>query len=299
MQNQFIKDYLTFNSSERRGIIILMAFILLTLSLRLILPGLLYQSHHQAKTSDAEVKQWLGTLTEDAMSQLHTENREAKESVHFSLFDFDPNVVSSEEIENLGISNDVRRVWINYLAKGGKFYRKEELKKIYGLDSITYNRLEPYIFIKNERSRPFGSDRLIDKNESPIEINTATRAEFERLKGIGPVLAERICKYRNLLGGFYSVSQLSEVFGITDSLVKVNENLMSLNKSMIEKININQADFRTLSGHPYISDYEANAIIHYREWKGFIESLNELAINNLIRDSALTKLTDYLILKEL
>ena len=73
---------------------------------------------------------------------------------------------------------------------------------------------------------------------------------------------------------------------------------LSIDKSLIEKININRTDFRTLSRHPYISDYEAKAIIHYREMKGFVASFNELVINNLISDSVLTKLTDYLIIKE-
>ena len=298
MLKQFIKDYFTFSYAERRGIIILLLVIFLTLTFRLILPALIKQSDGETEAFNIEVNQRLNNIAENEMIPVNSDNRKNTGNMHYSLFDFDPNVISSDEIKNLDVNNSVRKAWINYRAKGGKFYSKEDLKKIYGLDSFTYHRLEPYIILGNENNRSIFGTVHGNKNILTIELNKATQEEFENLKGIGPVLAQRICKYRNLLGGFSSIRQLNEVFGIIDSIVKVNESILSIDKSLIEKININRTDFRTLSRHPYISDYEAKAIIHYREMKGFVASFNELVINNLISDSVLTKLTDYLIIKE-
>ena len=50
--------------------------------------------------------------------------------------------------------------------------------------------------------------------KSPIGINTATAADFERLNGIGKVIAARIVAYREEHGPFSSVDDLLDVSGI-------------------------------------------------------------------------------------
>jgi len=48
----------------------------------------------------------------------------------------------------------------------------------------------------------------------PIDINSASRAEIMAIKGIGPVLSERIVEYRKTHGGFSSVDELIQIKGI-------------------------------------------------------------------------------------
>ncbi|MCM3906243.1 MAG: helix-hairpin-helix domain-containing protein [Pyrinomonadaceae bacterium] len=62
----------------------------------------------------------------------------------------------------------------------------------------------------------------------PINLNTASATELERLPGVGPVLAERIITYRNEHGRFRRAEHLMMVRGVSDrkfrgvrSLVKV------------------------------------------------------------------------------
>src|SRR4030042_3398931 len=205
MFKQPVKDYFTFSSAERRGIIILLAFILLTLAFRFTLPLLLRQTVDQKTTFGAEVNQWLDTLA--ANDALPDDSVSSKKTgiLHFILSDFNPNIISPDAIKNLGVNSDVRRAWINYRAKGGKFYRKEDLKKIYGLDSVTYHRLEPYIIIETGYNQHSDRSIPVNKNDVLLELNDATQADLEYLKGIGPVFAQRICKYRDLLGGFRSI----------------------------------------------------------------------------------------------
>lgn len=52
----------------------------------------------------------------------------------------------------------------------------------------------------------------------PVNLNTATAADFDALPGIGPVLAQRIVDYRQQQGPFTSVDQLDDVPGIGPSL---------------------------------------------------------------------------------
>jgi competence ComEA-like helix-hairpin-helix protein len=50
-----------------------------------------------------------------------------------------------------------------------------------------------------------------------VNINTADVAQFERLPGIGPVLARRIIAYREARGHFESTQELRNVKGISDT----------------------------------------------------------------------------------
>ena len=52
------------------------------------------------------------------------------------------------------------------------------------------------------------------RESAPININSATAADFERLDGIGVVIAARIVAYREVHGPFRSVDELDNVSGI-------------------------------------------------------------------------------------
>jgi competence protein ComEA len=47
-----------------------------------------------------------------------------------------------------------------------------------------------------------------------LDLNRASQQDFERLPGIGPVLARRIVEYRETRGTFHDVEQLRRVKGI-------------------------------------------------------------------------------------
>ncbi len=51
----------------------------------------------------------------------------------------------------------------------------------------------------------------------PLNLNTATLADLDKLPGVGPVLAQRILSARDAQGGFRAVSDLRKVSGIGDS----------------------------------------------------------------------------------
>lgn len=49
-----------------------------------------------------------------------------------------------------------------------------------------------------------------------ININKASSEELQKVRGIGPSLAERIIAYRDANGGFKSTDELKEVRGVGD-----------------------------------------------------------------------------------
>ncbi len=117
---------------------------------------------------------------------------------------------------------------------------------------------------------------------------------FISLPGIGSKLAERIVSFRKKLGGFFSVDQIGEVYGLRDSVfqkIKGNLSCISVN---LRKININTASKEELQAHPYIRWNIANMIIEYRNQHGAFVSLDDLRKISALDESKLHNIKQYL-----
>ncbi|MCK4879346.1 MAG: helix-hairpin-helix domain-containing protein [Bacteroidales bacterium] len=128
----------------------------------------------------------------------------------------------------------------------------------------------------------------------PIDINRADSAQLLPLPGIGPVYAGRIIKYRNLLGGFFRVEQLGEVYGMPDETLGLIRDKIYVDTAAIRKIQLDSASFRELLRHPYLELEDVKAIVNYRDFKGTIESPKELQENFILPDSVLQRVLPYL-----
>ena len=127
----------------------------------------------------------------------------------------------------------------------------------------------------------------------PLDINRADSADLLPLPGIGPVFAGRIIKYRDLLGGFVSVDQLNEVYGIPDETIQEIGDLLYIDSSAIRKIHLDSASFRELLRHPYLDYDDVKALMQYRDFKGTINSVNDLKDNYILTDSTLILMNGY------
>ena len=57
-----------------------------------------------------------------------------------------------------------------------------------------------------------------------VNLNTATQAELETLKGVGPTKAKSIIEYREQNGAFQSIEDLKKVKGFGDKSVESLKN---------------------------------------------------------------------------
>ena len=217
------------------------------------------------------------------------------EKTQDSLFNFDPNKASLSELQKLGLSIKQSQTVINFRKKGGKFFKKEDLKKIYSISDIDYSKLESYVKIDTipQKKNKVKELVLLEK----IELNLATKKQLIAIKGIGEKTADRIIKYRNKMGGFVELNQLNDVFGL-DSIVKSNKaSYFSIDKGEISQININTIQFKELLSHPYIDFNTTKKIINYREMHGDFNSVEEILENNLIKAEQYRKIVHYLTLQ--
>ena len=202
------------------------------------------------------------------------------------LFDFDPNTATKEELELLGFKSWQADNILKYSSKGGKFKQPSDITKMHGIDKDFAEMLIPYIKIESQ-AQTANYDILIN-------INTASASDFQKLKGIGEAYSKRIVAYREKLGGFVSVEQLREVYGMTDELYNSISANLEIKDEPVRKININTADFKTLVSHPYIDSKIANAILNYRDFAKTIKSTDELVKQKAISQGDYDKISRYI-----
>lgn len=219
------------------------------------------------------------------------------------MFNFDPNAATESELLRLGLPAWTVRSILNYRAKGGGFRSKDDFRKIYNLKAEDYSRLEPYIVFSQivasrEALRPAtfsGGDSPKWATPKTLDINQAELEEWQRLPGIGEKRAQQIMQFRTALGGFVSVEQLGEMYGLPDSVFQKIRPMLMLAAGAVRKINLNAASPEELDKHPYISPKQAKLVVAYREQHGAFSSVDELTKIAAFTDKKwLEKLRPYL-----
>lgn len=218
------------------------------------------------------------------------------------LFRFDPNTLDEAGWLRLGLRPRTVKTVLNYLSKGGKFRKPEDLQKVYGLSPALYAQLLPWVEIPSSlpAKTPAAETASIpkpvrtEKRFFIADINTADTSAFIALPGIGSKLAARIVAFREKLGGFYSVSQLHEVYGIADTVFLRIEPFLQLKDASVRKIRINEVGFDTLKMHPYFRYELAKAVIAYRNAHGPFRTPESLKQVLLITEDVFRKIVPYI-----
>ena len=231
------------------------------------------------------------------------------------------NTASISQLQDAGFPNNVILNIKKYLEAGGRFKSVNDLKKIYGIDTVVINQISHRLDfdlnysidksdrfenklksnLKNNRTAGYKFESAYDSNYNhhneittfKINLNSADTSQLMLLNGIGPVYSQRIIKYRNLIGGFYNANQLNEVYGITSELIEKITPDLYIDTTLIVQIDINKSSLRKLKEHPYIGFYKAKEIIEYRKQHGFITNLSIIKTLKSFTSEDVEKLMHY------
>lgn len=213
------------------------------------------------------------------------------------LFQFDPNTAPESELLRLGLPARTVKSIVNFRNKGGKFRKAEDLEKIYTLAEKDYARVAPFVSIGSPpvlAEAPVAHAGLAVP-KGPLDINQAGMDAWMGLPGIGAVRARQLVNFREKLGGFKSVEQVAELYGLPDSVFQNIRPRLALQSTEIRKINLNTASTDDLSAHPYITKKQAALIAAYREQHGAFSSPEDLRKMRAFSDHAwLDKVMPYL-----
>jgi DNA uptake protein ComE-like DNA-binding protein len=297
MIRRILRAYLSLTRGERNGFFLLAILIMILLAGRILIPVITERPIPDFSAAEADFLAFRTALQESETRDRPDQGSSGREAdsiysqfqAAIQYFDFDPNHISYGELLKLGLSARVARTLINYRNSGGKFNSKPDLMKVYGIEMADFHRLEPYIDIPSEPV-------LAAKKRVPMafELNGTDTLQLQGIYGIGQVFANRIIKYRDLLGGFYSPEQLKEVYGLQDQQYEEIIRHVFIDTSFLRRMNLNTVKREALLMHPYLTAYQADAIIAYRDYKGEWKDIQEIMRNQLLPDSVFKRIRPYL-----
>lgn len=122
-------------------------------------------------------------------------------------------------------------------------------------------------------SDPVLSEKLKTNSKFPkrksvkVELNRADSAMLDAVRGIGPYYAKKILRYRELLGGYYSIEQLKEI-KMTYFNVDSAAPYFSVDPSLIRQRDLDTMSFKSILRHPYLEYENVKAIFNAKRKYG-------------------------------
>jgi competence protein ComEA len=285
---KFIKKYFYFSPSEQKGIMLLSFILIIVIFTPFIYR--LVKPNNDLVINIQQINE-LDSLSKNTSSSGNFTNQE--------LFEFNPNTANAEELKQLGFTDKNIATLQNYLSKGGNIKSAEDLKKVYGIDEKLVTKLTPFLLFEKQQENS-NSKHLIDtlnyaKKEKiqVLEINTADSVSLVKLYRIGPKLAAKIIAYREKLGGFLNLHQLTEIYGFDEDILYDLKDKITVDASKAKLINLNTITEEELKNHPYFKYKLARVITNYRNQHGKYNSYNDLLKIKLMNDSILDRIKIY------
>lgn len=240
------------------------------------------------------------TLLADAN---HT-TRPCRDTIEIILQPFNPNTADSITLVHLGLKPWQAHNLLRYRAKGGRYRKAEDMKRLYGMTDELYTRIEPWIQIDSLQT---GKDSItrdtllyvrVEKKDTILELNSTDTAELQLLRGVGRYMAKRIIRYRNELGGYARIEQVREIEDIASLVTDTILAHMRVTPDSIRPIAVNRYNIEQLMRHPYLSFTQAQALYNYRRRHIRIHSIDEIAELSEFSHQDLLRLSPYLSFEE-
>ena len=281
-----LRKWFSFSKGERVAIITILALILLLILACLFRPSRKSLSDESLHNLDS-----LLALRQAAIElQQRQQAEKPQEVAELHPFPFNPNTLTEEEWLQMGLTDRQVRNIMNYKAKGGKFYSKNDLGKLYTISEEEFAQLESFIVLpevargasgktssKKQEKPSFEEKAKPEKKPIPIvDLNTVDSTTLVELPQIGPYTAVRIIEFREKLGGFIDKEQLRDVKGMDDARFAAIQPYINLGAVEIRKVDVNRADFKTLVHHPYLNYEQVKRIVNQREKRGMIKNWAQL-----------------------
>ena len=239
---------------------------------------------------------------QDSIRKTEWKKRYPHDTIEIRMQAFNPNTADSSTLVHLGFKPWQAKNMLKYRAKGGKYRKPDDLKRLYGMTDSMYQALTPYIHIAREEM-----DSLVDSvrvyslppwqkenKDTIINLRTADTTELKMLYGIGSYRARQIVRYREQLGGFVRVEQVLEAKGMEGVNADTLLQHLYMDSVIVKQIPINQISVQRLARHPYLRFEQAKAIYELRRRKIHLDSIQQLNELDCLSSETLEKIAPYL-----
>ena len=269
-----IKSLFMFTSDQRKGIFALM---LLIVVLQL---AYFFVDFSVVPKDDEQKQKWLSLQSEVDSLKNTSKNKSEK------IFLFNPNFITDYKGYKLGMSvAEIDRLL--EFRKTNQFVNSaDEFQKVTKISDSLLNVISPLFkfpdWVNNRKEKKqfekFPS-KAFAKKEKIIQkdINQATKEDLIKIYGIGEAISLRILKQKEVLGGFVSMDQMSDVWGLSPEVIEnLNSHFKISSLPEFKKIDVNNASLKELSQFYYFRYALAKEIITYRSMNGNFKNVEDL-----------------------
>ena len=172
------RKWFTFSKGERIAIISILSAIVVLVAANLLRPTRVSMDEATLHNLDS-----LLALRQAAVEEM--EQRKASqplEVAELQPFPFNPNTMTEEEGRAMGLTNRQIRNIINYRDKGGKFYSKNDLAKLYTISEEEFAQLEPYIVLPEVARKEYTKPKTVQKAVESDRITPEQKSFLRTLR---------------------------------------------------------------------------------------------------------------------
>lgn len=269
-----LKSLFVFTSDQRKGIFALLFFII---ALQF---AYFFVDFSIPTNEDPEEQKWLSLQPQVDSMKMDIANKRPK------MYLYNPNFITDYKGYKLGMSVDEIDRLLAFRKENKYVNSSQEFQNVTKISDSLLNVMSPYFKFpdwvnKKKEYKAFKKypNQAFAKNEKIvlIDINQATKEDLIKIYGIGEAISVRILKQKEVLGGFVSMEQMKDVWGLSPEVI---ENLNSHFKVSVlpnfKKIDINNASLKELSQFYYFKYPLAKEIVTYRSMKGNISNIEDL-----------------------
>ncbi len=271
-----IKSYFLFSKEQRNGIFLLV-LIIISIQASWFLYSTIKTNNNLASE---EEKQWLAMQSQvDSLKAISFEKK-------YELKPFNPNFITDYKGYKLGMSvAEIDRL-LAFRKTNQYVNSAREFQHITKISDSLLAAISPYFkfpdwvtnkkeskeYVKFEKTSFYKKEKI-----SVIDINSATSEDLMKINGIGPGFSERILNFRESLGGFVSMEQMQDVWGLPPEVItKLNVNFKIGSTPQFKKIDINNASLKEIAQFPYFRYAIAKEIVTHRSMNGDIKNVADL-----------------------
>lgn len=263
------QPYFTYTKSQRAALLALFALIL-------ILQAFYYWADfHPQPENTTEKQRWLAV--QPAIDSMGKAARNARPKI----YPFNPNFITDFKGYKLGMSvAEIDRLLA--FRKTNRYVNSaEEFQRVTKVSDSLLQTISPYFkfpdWVKNKNQPGFKNFIARPAKIALVDINLATQEDLKKVYGIGDGLSERILQQREKLGGFVSMAQMDDVWGLSPEVTdKLNQSFKIDIMPAVKKIKINSASVKELAQFPYFRYALAKNIVTYRSMNGPISGTEDL-----------------------
>ena len=269
-----LKSLFVFTSDQRKGIFALLFFII---ALQF---AYFFVDFSIPTNEDPEEQKWLSLQPQVDSMKMDIANKRPK------MYLYNPNFITDYKGYKLGMSVDEIDRLLAFRKENKYVNSSQEFQNVTKISDSLLNVMSPYFKFpdwvnKKKEYKAFKKypNQAFAKKEKIvlIDINQATKEDLIKIYGIGEAISLRILKQKEILGGFVSMEQMKDIWGLSPEVI---ENLNSHFKVSVlpnfKKIDINNASLKELSQFYYFKYPLAKEIVTYRSMKGNISNIEDL-----------------------